>query len=67
MTKRVAVQELDETQLSSALPEVKYRPILPTIRHGIPQILVAHTAYHVGQLVVWSRKMGLPPIDKPFL
>ena len=52
----VAVRELSESQLTAPLPDEKYRPILPTARHCITQILASHTAYHVGQLVIWRRE-----------
>jgi hypothetical protein len=29
-------------------------------------VLVGHTASHVGQLIVWRRAMGLPPIGRSF-
>ena len=30
----------------------------PTMGHVVLQVLVAHTAYHAGQLAVWRRAMG---------
>ncbi len=63
----VDVQGLTEAQLAAPLPDEKYHSVLPTVGHCVTQILVAHTAYHIGQLVVWRRKMGLPPLEKPFL
>jgi hypothetical protein len=30
------------------------------------QVLVGHTANHTGQLSVWRRAMGLPPMGRPF-
>jgi hypothetical protein len=62
-----AIENLEPTQLEQPLPEEKYRPVLPTVRHALAQMLVAHTANHIGQVTIWRRMMGLPPLDRPFL
>lgn len=63
----VAVQDLSAEQLKQPLPDKNYQQDLPTTHHAINQILVAHTAYHVGQTVVWRRDLGRSPIERPFL
>ena len=34
----------------------------PTMGHLLLQVVVAHTAYHAGQLAVWRRAMGKEPV-----
>ncbi|MEO1527370.1 MAG: DinB family protein, partial [Planctomycetota bacterium] len=53
-----AVGELSETQFDQALPDETFRAVLPTVRHAITQVLVGHTAYHVGQVSLWRAAMG---------
>ncbi len=43
------------------------RPYLPTVGHLVTQIVVAHTAYHVGQLSIWRRAMGFGGVGYPYL
>lgn len=62
-----AVQGLSSEQLDQALPIEKYGPTLPTVRHAIVQMLVAHSAYHVGQLQQWRREAGLPRLGRAYL
>ena len=61
-----AVTQLNEVQLDEPLPDEKYRVILPTVRHAITQVLVAHPANHIGQLTIWRQAMGLPRLTRPF-
>jgi hypothetical protein len=61
-----AVVNMSDYQLNQPLPDEKYRNIMPTIRHALTQVLVAHTANHVGQLTLWRRMMQLAPI-RPYL
>ena len=61
-----AVGELDDSRLDAPFPDESYRVVFPTIRHALTQVLVGHSAYHVGQLTVWRRAMGLPPMGRPF-
>ena len=62
-----AVRSLSQEQLAQPLPDRNYQQDLPTTHHAISQILIAHTAYHVGQTVIWRREIGLPPVERPFL
>ena len=57
-----AVQQLDDARLDTPFPDESYRDVFPTIRHAATQVLVGHTALHVGQLSVWRKAMGLPRI-----
>ncbi len=61
-----AVGRLDVRRLDGVFPDAAHLDVFPTIRHALTQVLVAHTAYHVGQLGAWRRAMGLPPIARSF-
>ena len=61
------VLALSPKQLEQPLPDENYHEDLPTTLHAISQILIAHTAYHVGQTVIWRREVGLSKIERPFL
>ncbi len=61
-----AVRSLDEAHLSTEFPDSAYREIFPTIRHALTQVLVGHTTYHVAQLSLWRRAMGLPRMSRSF-
>ena len=49
------LHEMDETELSAPLPDLRYRDQFPTIGHAVIHILAGHTALHVGQLTIWRR------------
>ena len=61
-----AVDRLDDARLDEAFPDESFHYVFPTIRHAITQVLVGHTAHHVGQLTVWRRAMRLPPMRRAF-
>ena len=61
-----AVEGLDDARLDEPFPDESYREVFPTIRHALTQVLVGHTANHIGQLSVWRRAMGLPPMGRSF-
>jgi hypothetical protein len=61
-----AVAGLPESRLDEPFPDESYRDVFPTIRHAITQVLVGHSAYHVGQVGTWRRAMGLPAISRSF-
>ena len=48
----------DESVLGQSLPD----DTLPTMGHLLLQVVVAHTAYHAGQLAVWRRAIGKPSV-----
>jgi DinB superfamily len=61
-----AVDQIDDAQLDAPFPDESYRVVFPTIRHALTQVLVGHTANHIGQVSVWRRAMGLPPMGRSF-
>ena len=61
-----AVSALDDSQLDAPFPHEAYIDVFPTVRHALTQVLVGHTAFHVGQLSVWRKAMGLPSIGRSF-
>jgi hypothetical protein len=61
-----AVHVLPEPQLDAPFPVDAHRDVFPTIRHAITQVLVGHTANRVGQVTVWRKAIGLPPMKRSF-
>lgn len=61
-----AVEGLDEGRLEAPFPNPAYRVAFPTVRHALTQVLVAHVANHVGQVIVWRRAMGLRGMGRGF-
>jgi uncharacterized damage-inducible protein DinB len=51
---RQALLAANASVLERSLPD----ETLPTMGHLLLQVVVAHTAYHVGQLAVWRRAIG---------
>lgn len=47
---------LDESVLKKPLPDETF----PTMAHLLSQVVVAHTAFHAGQLATWRRAIGMP-------
>jgi hypothetical protein len=61
-----AVEGLDDSRLDEPFPDESYRDVFPTIRHALTQVLVGHTANHIGQLSAWRRARSLPPMGRSF-
>ena len=61
-----AVRQLDDARLDMPFPDESYQRVFPTVRHALTQVLVGHTANHIGQLTVWRRAMGLPRMARAF-
>lgn len=61
-----AVERLDDGRLDTPFPDEAHREMFPTVRHALTQVLVGHTANHVGQLTVWRRAMGQPRLGRSF-
>ena len=61
-----AVEALDDARFDQPFPDPSYHHVFPTVRHALTQVLVGHTAMHVGQVTVWRRAMGLKPIGRAF-
>ena len=51
------LRSVDASVLARRIPDDE----LPTMGHVLLQVVVAHTAYHAGQLAVWRRAMGREP------
>jgi hypothetical protein len=57
-------------QAASATPEQLAQPstnprtkdLLPTVKDAIANLLTGHAGVHVGQLSMWRRMIGLPPL-----
>ena len=60
------IEQLDNARLDAPFPVESYREVFPTLRHALTQVLVGHTAYHIGQLSVWRSAMGLPRMSRGF-
>jgi len=58
---------LTEDRLVSPLPDQRFLKWLPTLGDAICQVLVAHSAYHVGQIVAWRNAAGKLAIGRAFL
>lgn len=61
-----AVARLDDARLDAPFPDPSYRTVFPTVRHALTQVLVGHTANHVGQLALWRKALGLPRLPRGF-
>ena len=59
--------------LLSATPEQLSRPpslarwseSYPTVEFMLPDLLLHHESLHIGQLSIWRRAAGFPPVDFP--
>jgi hypothetical protein len=61
-----AVRGLDDSALEVSFPDPAYLEVFPTVRHALTQVLVGHTSFHVGQIAVWRRAMGLTGLSRSF-
>lgn len=61
-----AVSRLDDAQLEAPFPDESFLDVFPTVRHALTQVLVGHTAFHVGQVAVWRRAMRLAPMLRSY-
>ena len=50
-----ALRRAGEAGLNASLPDERCRATMPTIGHALVQVLIGHTAMHVGQLSAWRR------------
>lgn len=60
------IQRLGPAELARAFPDAAFQQIFPSLGHAFTQVLVGHTAYHVGQVTLWRRAMGLPKLTRAF-
>lgn len=63
---RERLHALGDEAMQQPLPDVRYRELFPTIGHAIAHILPAHTAAHIGQIILWHKAMGFSPLSKHF-
>ena len=61
-----AIEQLNDTKLDQPFPDESYREVFPTVRHALTQVLVGHIGYHVGQVAMWRKAMGLPRVGRSF-
>jgi len=61
-----AIRVMEPVRLEAPSPDPALRDVFPTIRHALTQVLVGHAAYHIGQVAVWRRAMGLPAMRRSF-
>lgn len=61
-----AIEALNDGELDAPLPDPTYLRHFTTVRLALTQVLVGHTAFHVGQISVWRRAMGLPAPPRVF-
>lgn len=57
---------LGDDAMRRQMPDVRYREMFPTVGDAVVHVLAAHTAAHVGQIIVWRRLMRLAPLSKVF-
>ena len=60
------VTALEPARRAAPFPDPAYLDVFPTLDHALTQVLVAHTAQHIGQLAVWRKASGLPPMTRSF-
>lgn len=61
-----AVTALTNNKLDAPFPDPAYADVFPSVRHALIQVLLGHTAFHIGQLSVWRRAMNLPPMRRSY-
>lgn len=61
-----AVAALRDEQLDAPFPDPAYSDVFPSIRHALTQVLLGHTAFHIGQISVWRRAMKLPAMSRSY-
>lgn len=61
-----AVSALTDEQLDTPFPDPSYTDVFPSVRHALTQVLLGHTAFHVGQVSVWRRAMGLATMQRSY-
>jgi hypothetical protein len=60
------VRDLSDADLDREFPDPEYREVFPSIRHALTQVLLGHTAFHIGQLSVWRNAVGLNGIGRSY-
>jgi hypothetical protein len=49
-------------QLETPSPNSRTKEALPTVQDGLVLLLTGHLGAHLGQLSMWRRMIGLPPL-----
>jgi hypothetical protein len=60
------IKQMNDEELDVPFPAESYRDVFPTIRHALTQVLIGHTAYHIGQVGVWRKAIGMAPMKRSF-
>ena len=60
------LESIGDGAMHQPLPDKRYREMFPTIGHAVAHVLIAHTAAHVGQIIVWRKVNGIAPLAKVF-
>ncbi len=55
---RQVLSGISESSLTQSVPN----EALPTMGHFLFQVLIAHTAFHAGQLALWRHALGKQPL-----
>ena len=61
-----AVAAVSKDGLDAPFPDPAYADVFPTVRHALAQVLLGHTAFHIGQISVWRRAMKLAPMSRSY-
>ena len=56
------VAAADDAKLAKETPDPDFRQVAPTLSDAVVFVLVHHTATHLGQIAMWRRAKGLPPV-----
>jgi uncharacterized damage-inducible protein DinB len=59
---RKALLATDPSRLQQPLPDPQGCELFPTMSHVLLHVVVAHTAFHAGQIALWRRAMGLKSV-----
>lgn len=60
------VGSLTDSDLEAPFPDPTYAHVFPSVRHALTQVLLGHTAFHIGQLSVWRRAMNFPTLNRSY-
>ena len=52
-------------QLQRAPSLARWSKMFPSVEFMLPDLLLHHESIHIGQLSIWRRAAGLPPVEVP--
>lgn len=61
-----AAGHLDDAALDRPFPDPSFLDVFPTVRHALTQVLLGHTAFHIGQIAAWRSAMGLESVGRSY-